>query len=249
MAAKKMSARFAGACKKCSGHMPVGTMIMWAKGEGAWHAGKCPEAPMAAPPPPAFVMVPFEELFAPIPGLKEALKAAKAVEAAALEALLAAWGGCGTCHGSGSYLVHVHSGNAMLDDGIRTCDCAPEVRARGSLTDFEKANPALVSALWEAKGEAGDAARALAKAEAAVAAVGKGDEVEVFKGRKVPVGTKGFVAWTGIDPYSHELVRVGVKDAAGTMHFTAVTNVRLLAKKTVVPAAAPAAAAEEAVAA
>lgn len=50
--------------------------------------------------------------------------------------------------------------------------------------------------------------------------------VEVFKGRKVPVGTVGEISWVGIDSFGN--VKVGIKDAQGEVHFTAVSNVKLV---------------------
>jgi hypothetical protein len=50
--------------------------------------------------------------------------------------------------------------------------------------------------------------------------------VEVFKGRKVPVGTVGEISWVGIDQFAN--VKVGIKDAQGEVHFTAVSNVKLV---------------------
>ncbi len=50
----------------------------------------------------------------------------------------------------------------------------------------------------------------------------KGDTVVVVKGRKVPKGTTGVVIWQGIGQYG---TRVGVKDAAGVVHWTASSNV------------------------
>lgn len=52
----------------------------------------------------------------------------------------------------------------------------------------------------------------------------KGDWVVVYKGRKVPKGTEGTVIWTGDKGWG---LRVGIKDDAGTVHWTAATNVKL----------------------
>ena len=54
--------------------------------------------------------------------------------------------------------------------------------------------------------------------------IAKGRTVRVFKGRKVPVGTRGVVIWLGSGTYGE---RVGVKDAAGVVHWTASANVRV----------------------
>jgi hypothetical protein len=49
MKPKKMESKFPGACVKCKGFMPVGGMIMYQKGVGAWHHGACPEVPEPMP--------------------------------------------------------------------------------------------------------------------------------------------------------------------------------------------------------
>jgi hypothetical protein len=55
----------------------------------------------------------------------------------------------------------------------------------------------------------------------------KGRRAEVFKGRKVPVGTTGEIIWVGDDRYRRGAYRVGIKDAAGEVHWTAMDNVRV----------------------
>lgn len=50
----------------------------------------------------------------------------------------------------------------------------------------------------------------------------KGDRVKVFKGRKVAKGTTGVVIWKGHGDWG---LRVGIKDDAGTVHWTARDNV------------------------
>lgn len=52
--------------------------------------------------------------------------------------------------------------------------------------------------------------------------VAKGKDVTVVKGRKVPIGTTGNVFWLGQTQYGW---RVGLKDANGTTHWTALSNV------------------------
>lgn len=55
---------------------------------------------------------------------------------------------------------------------------------------------------------------------------GKGATVKVVKGRKVPIGTEGTVFWIGEDQYSRVgAMRLGFKDAEGTTHWTALSNV------------------------
>jgi hypothetical protein len=53
----------------------------------------------------------------------------------------------------------------------------------------------------------------------------KGQTVTVVKGRKVPKGTTGIVAWMGEDNYG--TARVGFKTADGEMVFTAQSNVEV----------------------
>jgi len=51
----------------------------------------------------------------------------------------------------------------------------------------------------------------------------KGRRVRVVRGRKVPIGTEGECFWRGASAYGE---RVGLKDASGTVHWTAVGNVQ-----------------------
>ena len=75
------------------------------------------------------------------------------------------------------------------------------------------------------------AAAATAALEARLAAkyeggeVTKGATVEVYKGRKVPVGTVGKVFWLGAGRYGW---RVGLNDETGTTHWTALDNVKVV---------------------
>jgi hypothetical protein len=57
----------------------------------------------------------------------------------------------------------------------------------------------------------------------------RGRLVRVVKGRKVPKGTEGVCIWIGMTQYGQ---RVGLKDAAGTVHWTAATNVEAVADST-----------------
>lgn len=43
MERRKMAAKFPGRCAECGERFPVGTEILWAKGEGARHAVCAPE--------------------------------------------------------------------------------------------------------------------------------------------------------------------------------------------------------------
>lgn len=88
--------------------------------------------------------------------------------------------------------------------------------------DYEKAFAFLVAS-HEAKLLADRDARVWT-AVAAAHRVTKGREVVVVKGRKVPKGTTGEVFWTGESTWGP---RVGFKDAAGTVHWTAMGNVEV----------------------
>jgi hypothetical protein len=54
-----------------------------------------------------------------------------------------------------------------------------------------------------------------------------GKEVKVVRGRKVPQGTEGKLFWIGADKFNRHGTRVGIKDAAGTVHWTAGSNVEV----------------------
>ena len=55
---------------------------------------------------------------------------------------------------------------------------------------------------------------------------GKGDEVVVFKGRKVPRGTKGELFWLGEDSYGK--ARAGVRCSNGEVCWTALSNLQVV---------------------
>ena len=54
---------------------------------------------------------------------------------------------------------------------------------------------------------------------------GRGDEVRVVKGRKVPIGTVGKYFWSGYDRFGTH--KVGIVDAEGRKHYTASANIEL----------------------
>lgn len=58
-----------------------------------------------------------------------------------------------------------------------------------------------------------------------------GVRVRVARGRKVPVGTEGTVVWRGADqfrPYWRgKAYRIGLRDEAGHLHYTAETNLQV----------------------
>lgn len=58
----------------------------------------------------------------------------------------------------------------------------------------------------------------------------KGQTVEVFKGRKVAIGTVGVVFWVAAEPDKFDTIRVGFTTATGEKHFTNIANVRAVVK-------------------
>src|SRR6266850_3073704 len=64
----------------------------------------------------------------------------------------------------------------------------------------------------------------------------KGTAIRVVRGKKVPLGTTGKVFWTGTGQYGP---RLGFNDAAGVTHWTAASNVEVIAASAVAPVAAP----------
>lgn len=72
------------------------------------------------------------------------------------------------------------------------------------------------------------AKRAEEEAKAACLAPTRGARVRVVKGRKVPKGTEGVVIWEGVGEYG---TRIGIKDDAGTVHWTAASNAERIIEK------------------
>lgn len=96
--------------------------------------------------------------------------------------------------------------------GIADVDATPETKAA--------AREWLIGQIAEADARAFDASTERIAAEARK--VTRGKTVVVSRGRKVAKGTTGDVFWIGDGRYG---VRVGIKDAAGTVHWTAASNV------------------------
>lgn len=235
--ARRMTARFPGRCCTCGVRFPAGTTILFAKGATA-HA-VCPTAeevaaaPVVAEPVRAMVAVaPFvAALTAARAALTETYEAAKAVlapldEAAAQAAVAAGW--CQSCNGQGFV--------AWFDTDY-DCGCRGEGKTGGYSRAYAVSqSPAAQAAEAAALPARAEVARIAAEIEAVSRKLSrlqnpeKGDAVEVFKGRKVPVGTKGTMIWRGAGRkhgyYDRPADRVGVKDEAGTVHWTAITNVR-----------------------
>lgn len=92
-----------------------------------------------------------------------------------------------------------------------TVDATPEVREAATR--------------WRAEREYEDL---LAAARRRAESVDRGKRVRVVRGRKVPVGTEGEVFWTGADRYNRHETRVGLRDDAGTTHWTSASNLEVV---------------------
>ena len=163
-------------------------------------------------------------------------KALAAARSALVEQLAAAWtaaGGCAACNGFGRVLTWFTLDGPGYDEfgsclagaactaqrlGPKPGAFAPGSRG-GRFQPFEHESLEPLATTLRA------AQCAVAEYDEAHR-VAKGRTVEVFKGRKVAVGTIGVCIWHGQGNYGW---RVGVKDAAGTVHWTAESNVRVAA--------------------
>ncbi len=96
-----------------------------------------------------------------------------------------------------------------------TVDATPDALAGANAWVLAKTTEKRVAGWAENMGKALDAATRVAK----------GKTVTVVKGRKVPKGTTGEVFWLGDGRYG---TRAGVKDAAGTVHWTAASNLEVV---------------------
>lgn len=81
-----------------------------------------------------------------------------------------------------------------------------------------------VVAKWEKWSADRQEARRVAQVEKEAATPSHGKTVQVVKGRKIPIGTKGEVCWAGKCQYSGNL-RVGIRLTSGEKVFTAGSNV------------------------
>jgi len=129
------------------------------------------------------------------------------------------------------------AGNNHTDGGeIVKCDgCAAQIAKRpdGKLFDVKGFGyyHARKFTCWNMAHTCDPAAVARYAAEKAAAIasgeVVKGARVVVVRGRKVPKGTTGVVFWTGLDAYDKP--KIGLRDDAGTTHWTAASNVDVAA--------------------
>jgi hypothetical protein len=84
------------------------------------------------------------------------------------------------------------------------------------------ATPEVVAA-YHAWRKAREEAARKAAAEREARTPAKGKTLKVVRGVKVPKGTTGTCIWLGKDKYAGK-PRVGIKDASGTVHWTAASN-------------------------
>ncbi len=129
----------------------------------------------------------------------------------------------GSTFGVGYYAVvavgggyeRVSTGWYYDGDGETTADA--EVDAPAAVLAQYAADLALVE---ELRAEVSEVAEAAHQARI----VEKGKRVVVVRGRKVAKGTTGVCIWVGAGTFGD---RVGIKDDAGTVHWTALTNVEV----------------------
>lgn len=114
-------------------------------------------------------------------------------------------------HGSDIIWYHSNRDESPLHT-VAEVDAFPEVRA------------AYESNVQAQRAEAARKAAHRAELEA-IMRPEKGKRLEVIRGRKVPRGTVGECIWVGQSNYG---TRVGIKDANGNVHWTAITNVQVV---------------------
>lgn len=173
--------------------------------------------------------------------LHDARNTGVAFNRAVAERVVAEWEGCGRCRGRGWVVIwdtmDSMSGCYAEFGDCPDPDCTPETRAASGLRpggdkyDRNRGVKVIEPKDLKTPGEEEAYAVILAEVRAAEAAlvaaedaayVGKGTEVVVFKGRKVPIGTEARVFWIGDGRYG---TRVGMTDAAGETHWSAAGNV------------------------
>jgi len=140
-----------------------------------------------------------------------------------IPALRAEWilrGGCDKCKGQGFTMEHFTLDYIAGEPVDCTCDrkagLAPAYGSNGS----SDTDPRITEALAPYRATL----RAAQVALGWLTVVDKGVQVVVVKGRKVAHGTTGVVIWLGGSAYNND-VRLGIKDADGTVHWTAKSNV------------------------
>lgn len=165
--------------------------------------------------------------------LEDARRRLKSHEESARKAAHAEWvnaGGCPLCNGLGGHSTSYHDGDSVWDACSRialgTCSYRKMAAfAFSPASGDDTVGMTLADEVYALESE-------VSKLESANE-VGKGKLVRVYKGRKVPVGTTGRIIWVGEQTFgkgyfAKTTLRVGVKDDAGEVHWTAADNVEVL---------------------
>jgi ribosomal protein S4E len=97
------------------------------------------------------------------------------------------------------------------EGNFATVDATPEVLAK-----------------YEAYEVARNAAIAKRKEEENARKLENGKVVRVVGGRKVALGTTGKIFWMGADKFNRNATRIGIKDNAGVVYWTAAHHVEVV---------------------
>lgn len=234
-----MNARYKGKCSKCGGFMNIGTLIDYDRATRTAKHETCPEKPVTLTLVDAAPLV--QELDAAEARIRTlSLERTTLVVnlGAQARAEFLALGGCPRCNGTRSVCTWstLDSLSGAFDEFGPCPDCKdqPEkpvgyVYNRGaryhnagrSLRDPLNDYPFAAVAYAVLTDEL-DTLTQRVRVLNDQLAIERGTEVKVVKGRKVPKGTVGVVIWTGSGQFGP---RVGIKDAEGTTHWTALSNV------------------------
>lgn len=249
---KKLVARYKGSCRKCHGHVPVGEVVNYDTVAKKIEHVACPEKPavvVVEKRDPAPVYDRLEAVRAEKAATYAVQKAVLDEATASVKEAFLARGGCEDCQGTGIVLTwHTLDGDCYDEYGAcRAEGCTPESREHSGLgyRGVRHTHPRrgafpspLAYSPWAEVAYAAvtakiDALSAEEKALDEKLAVKRGSVVRVVRGRKVPKGTEGVVVWSGYgraySRWSGESVRLGIKDAEGAVHYTAASNVELVA--------------------
>lgn len=130
-------------------------------------------------------------------------------------------------HDDSDFFARVWDGEKIIN--VEYATTRSWTYANGATID---ATPEVIAAAseWQRKVLVSDL---LAQSAAKARAIETGKAVVVVKGRKVPIGTEGIVFWKGIDKFKSNhystAYRIGFKDAEGETHWTAESNVEVIA--------------------
>lgn len=243
MSTVRMLSRYRGKCSKCAGGFPVDTEIFYDRDAKTAAHATCPAVNLAIVRKSVEPL--YDELALVDAELELLGKALTELEDETSN--LAAFdfytrGGCPKCDGTGHVLTWSTMDGDCYDEFSR-CGCLPEALVKlgrgykpgkyggnkDVFTDYPYA--AVARAILTEKMTPLNEKRAELSE---VLTVKRGAVVEVVRGRKVPKGTKGVVIWIGDGRFG---TRVGVKDDAETVHWTALSNVAVSEYETFAEAA------------